>query len=249
MLNEQTFNKLYGMRLSGMADAYKSQNANPDMLPLSFDERFSMLVESQWLKQENNAIQKRLKSAKLKIRDACIENIDWKHQRGLDRALIMKLAESEWVRYKHNCVITGPTGVGKSFLACALGQKACREGFKVFYYHAPKLFRELLAARTIGTMSKILRKISRLNMLIIDDWGLETVEQSSLYRDFLEIVDECQQNGSVLLTSQYPAEEWHRIIGDNTVADAILDRIIHNSHKIEMKGESMRKLKSNAGGE
>ncbi|NCC61798.1 MAG: hypothetical protein EOM12_12860 [Verrucomicrobiae bacterium] len=244
MLNEQTFNKLYEMRLSGMAEAYKKQDKDPEMLPLTFEERFSMLVESQWLKQENSAIQKRLKTAKLRIRDACVENIDWKHRRGLERPVIMKLAESEWIRYKHNCVITGPTGVGKSFLACALGQKACRDGYKVLYYHSPKLFRELLAARAIGNTSKILRKVSRVNMLVIDDWGLETVEQPSLYRDILEIIDECQQQGSLLITSQYPVDEWHRLIGDSTVADAILDRIIHNANKVELKGESMRKAKA-----
>lgn len=248
MLNEQTFNKLYEMRLSGMAEAYKKQDKDPDMLPLTFEERFSMLVESQWLKQENSAVQKRLKAAKLRIRDACVENIDWKHRRGLEKPVIMKLAESEWIRYKHNCVITGPTGVGKSFLACALGQKACRDGYKALYWHSPKLFRELLAARAIGNTSKILRKVSRVNMLIIDDWGLETVEQASQYRDVLEIIDECQQQGSLLITSQYPVDEWHRLIGDSTVADAILDRIIHNANKIELKGDSMRKAKSSISG-
>ena len=202
MLNEQTINKLYSMRLSGMAEAYKKQNASADAAALSFAERFSMLVECQWLKLENGAFQKRLKAAKLKIRDACVENIDWRHCRGLDRSVILNLAESDWIRYKRDCVITGPTGVGKSFLACAFGQKACRDGYKALYYHAPKLFRELLAARTIGTMSKILRKVSRVNMLIVDDWGLETAERASQYRDFLELIDECQQQGSLLITSQ-----------------------------------------------
>lgn len=242
MLAEHTVTKLNAMRLDGMAEAYMSQRKNTDVLSLDFEERFGMLVESQWLHQENRALERRLKTAKLKI-NASIEDINWRKPRNLDREMINRLASSEWIRYSQNCIITGPTGVGKSFIACALGQKACRDGYKVLYLYAPKLFRELLSARATGMLDKLIRKLSRMDLLVIDDWGLESAKQIQ-YRDFLEVLDERYGNGAVVISSQYPLNDWHELIEDKTVADAILDRIAHNSYNIEMKGDSMRKLQS-----
>jgi DNA replication protein DnaC len=242
MLAEHTVTKLNAMRLDGMAEAYMSQRKNTDVLSLDFEERFGMLVESQWLYQENRALERRLKTAKLKI-NASIEDINWRKPRNLDREMINRLASSEWIRYSQNCIITGPTGVGKSFIACALGQKACRDGHKVLYLYAPKLFRELLSARATGMLDKLIRKLSRMDLLVIDDWGLESAKQIQ-YRDFLEVLDERYGNGAVVISSQYPLNDWHELIEDKTVADAILDRIAHNSYNIEMKGDSMRKLQS-----
>ena len=242
MLAEHTVTKLSAMRLDGMAEAYMSQKKSTDVLSLDFEERFGMLVESQWLHQENRALERRLKTAKLKI-NASIEDINWRKSRNLDREMINRLSTSEWIRYSQNCIITGPTGVGKSFIACALGQKACRNGYKVLYLYAPKLFRELLSARASGILDKLIRKLSRMDLLVIDDWGLESAKQIQ-YRDFLEVLDERYGNGAVVISSQYPLSDWHELIDDKTVADAILDRIAHNSYNIEMKGDSMRKLQS-----
>ena len=242
MLAEHTVTKLSAMRLDGMAEAYMSQRKSTDVLSLDFEERFGMLVESQWLYRENRALERRLKTAKLKI-NASIEDINWRISRNLDREMINRLSSSEWIRYSQNCIITGPTGVGKSFIACALGQKACRDGYKVLYLYAPKLFRELLSARASGMLDKLIRKLSRMDLLVIDDWGLESAKQIQ-YRDFLEVLDERYGNGAVVISSQYPLSDWHELIDDKTVADAILDRIAHNSYNIEMKGDSMRKLQS-----
>lgn len=197
MLAEHTVTKLSAMRLDGMAEAYMSQRKNTDVLSLDFEERFGMLVESQWLYQENRALERRLKTAKLKI-NASIEDINWRKSRNLDREMINRLASTEWIRYSQNCVITGPTGVGKSFIACALGQKACRDGYKVLYLYAPKLFRELLSAGATGMLDKLMRKLSRMDLLVIDDWGLESAKQIQ-YRDFLEVLDDRYGNGAVII--------------------------------------------------
>ena len=242
MLTEHTITKLSSMRLEGMMEAYITQRKNPDILSLDFEERFGMLVESQWIHQENRTLTRLLKNAKLKI-NASIEDINWRKPRNLDHEMINRLAGSEWIRYGQSCVITGPTGVGKSFIACALGNKACREGYKVLYLYAPKFFRELLSARATGNLTKLIRKLSKIDLLVIDDWGLESAKQIQ-YRDFLEILDDRYGNGAVVISSQYPLNTWHELIDDTTVADAILDRIAHNSYNIEMKGDSMRKMQS-----
>jgi DNA replication protein DnaC len=239
-----TMEKLAGMHLEGMADAYERQRTDPGSAELSFDQRFGMLVESHWVYERNRAQKRRLEAAKLR-QNASIEDIDWRRPRGLTRELIGQLSSCEWIRYGQNCLITGATGLGKSWLACALAQKACRDGFRALYAYSPKLFRDLLAANTDGTLSRLIRRMSRIDLLIIDDWGMEVAKRNQ-YRDFLELIDERHGRNATLITSQYPSGKWHEIIGDPTVADAILDRLVHGAYRIELQGESMRKSKVNA---
>ena len=237
MLPEQTMEKLYAMKLNGMADAWEEQRQQPHSNDLSFDERLALLVERQWIWKENRALTTRLQYAHLK-QTACLEDLDFRHPRGLKRAAVDQLASCEWIRHQRHCLITGPTGVGKSYLACALAHKACREGFRALYYYGPKLFRELNLAQADGSLTRLLKKLARCHLLVIDDWGLTPLKPDQ-YRLLLEILDD--RTGATLLTSQYPVNTWHELVGDPTVGDAILDRVIHNAHKLELKGESLRK--------
>jgi DNA replication protein DnaC len=239
MLHQQTVDRLYDLKLHGMADAYQEQQRSPHSLELPFDDRFAQLVERQWLWKEDRALQSRLHYAHLK-HNACLEDIDYHHRRGLQRAVIEQLASGEWIRYHRHCLITGPTGVGKSFLACALAHTACRQGHRALYCYIPKLFRALTVAQGDGSLARMLTKLARVNLLVCDDWGLIHLEPDQ-YRLFLEILEDRLGTGSMLLTSQYPVSTWHAMIGDQTVADAILDRLVHNAQILELKGESLRK--------
>jgi DNA replication protein DnaC len=241
MMNEQTMTKLYAMKLNGIADGYEEQRQQPKMADISFDERLGMLVDRQWRWREERALKTRLRNAKFKLQ-ACIEDVDYRTSRGVKRAQINQLSSSEWVGYHQNMILTGPTGTGKTFLACALGQKACRDGYRVRYYVAAKLFRELSAAHVDGSFGRLSAKLTKTDLLLIDDWGMETLKESE-YRDFLEILDDRQGAGATLITSQFPTKLWHDTIGNPTVADAILDRLVHNAHCIELEGESMRRRK------
>jgi len=242
MLYEPTIQKMQAMKLRGMVEALEEQRKTAEVGAWSFEDRLALLVERQWLWKENRALATRLKYARLR-QPACLEDIDYRHHRGLQRSVIEHLAGGDWIQYSQNCLITGPTGVGKSYLACALAQKACRDGYRVVYFYAPKLFRELTAGQADGSLPTLLKKIAKARLLIIDDWGLEKATPAQ-YRDFLEILDDRQSVASTLITSQFPPTRWHELIGDATVADAILDRLIHGSHRIELKGESMRKNRS-----
>jgi DNA replication protein DnaC len=242
MLYEPTIQKMQAMKLSGMVEALEEQRKTADMGAWSFEDRLALLVERQWLWKENRALATRLKYARLR-QPACLEDIDYRHHRGLQRSVMEHLAGGDWIQYSQNCLITGPTGVGKSYLACALAQKACRDGYRVVYFYAPKLFRELTAGQADGSLPTLLKKLAKARLLVIDDWGLEKATPAQ-YRDFLEILDDRQSVASTLITSQFPPTRWHELIGDATVADAILDRLIHGSHRIELKGESMRKNRS-----
>ena len=241
MLTQQTLEQLYDMRLHGMADAWQEQQQQPRAADLSFDERLAMLVERQWLWKENRALATRLKYAGLR-HDACLENIDFRHPRGLQRAVINQLASGQWIRHHHHCLITGPTGVGKSYLACALAHKACRDGFRALYYYLPKLVRQLMTAQADGTLPRLLKKIARVDILVVDDWGLVELRPDQ-HRLFLEILEDRQGIGALLLTSQYPVDTWHERIADPTVADAMLDRLLNNAYTIELKGDSLRTKK------
>jgi DNA replication protein DnaC len=242
MLYEPTIQKMQAMKLRGMVEALEEQRKTAEVGAWSFEDRLALLVERQWLWKENRALATRLKYARLR-QPACLEDIDYRHHRGLQRSVMEHLAGGDWIQYSQNCLITGPTGVGKSYLACALAQKACRDGYRALYFYAPKLFRELPAGQADGSLPTLLKKIAKARLLIIDDWGLEKATPAQ-YRDFLEILDDRQSVASTLITSQFPPTRWHELIGDATVADAILDRLIHGSHRIELKGESMRKNRS-----
>jgi DNA replication protein DnaC len=242
MLNHQTMDKLVGLRLEGMAQALEEQRRQPNITQLDFEERFALLVERQWLWKEDRALKARLQWADLKI-TACLEDIDYRHPRGLKRAQIEQLRASAWVSQHRNCLITGKTGCGKTYLACALAHQACRDGHRVCYYYAPKLFRELHTAQLDGSFGRVLKKIRRAGLLVIDDFGLPAVTGKQ-YRDLLEILDDRHAEGATLVTSQFPVSQWHDLINDATVADAILDRLVHNAYRLELEGESMRDPKS-----
>jgi DNA replication protein DnaC len=242
MINEQTIHKLYNMKLHGMTEAYEEQRASSSITQLSFEERFAMLVERQWIWKENRSLATRLAYAGLK-QSAAVEDLDFRDSRGLKRAQIDQLSTGVWVEHYQNVIITGSTGCGKTFVACALAHKACREGHRTLYFYAPKLFRALALARVDGSLPSLLKKVAKARVLVVDDWGMAKSEESQ-YREFLELLDDRHGSGSTVITSQFPVDTWHETIPDPTVADAILDRLIHNAHRIELKGGSMRKPKT-----
>jgi DNA replication protein DnaC len=242
MLIQPTLEKLYGMKLMGMADAIRRQMEDPEAAQLSFEERLAMLVDQQWDWRQNKALARRMKNARFK-QEAVVEDIDYRHPRRLDRPLIRSLSACEWVTQHHNLIITGPTGVGKSFLACALAQKAVRDGFAALYTRAPRLLRDLAVARADGSFPRFLDRIARIDVLIVDDWAMAPLSDSER-RDFLEICDDRYATRSTVLTSQAPITHWHDQIGDPTIADSILDRLVHNAHRIELEGASIRKSKN-----
>lgn len=239
MLNQPTLEKLQTMKLHGMADAFRTQLETADTSQLSFEERFAMLVDQQWLWKENRALARRLRAARLKERGV-IEDIDYQHPRGLDRKLIRTLASSEWVRQHQNLLLIGPTGIGKTWLGCALAQKACRDGFTILHKRSPELFRDLAVAHVDGSFGRLLTKLARIDILVLDDFAMAPLKDSER-RDFLELCDDRYQRRSIILTSQLPLAHWHEQIGDPTLADSILDRMVHNAYRIELNGESMRK--------
>lgn len=247
MLNQPTIEKLLAMKLNGMAESFRAQLESSDMSQLSFEERFAMLVDQQWLWKENRALARRLQLAKLKER-AVIEDIDYQHPRGLERKLMRTLSSSEWVRQKQNILLMGPTGIGKSWLGCALAHKACRDGFSVLHKRTTELFRELAVAHVDGSIGRLLLKISRIDVLLLDDFAMAPLKDSER-RDFLEICDDRYQRRSLILTSQMPMAHWHEQIGDPSIADSILDRLVHNAHRVELNGESMRKKRGRKPGD
>jgi DNA replication protein DnaC len=240
MLNQQTLNKLFVMHLNGMADAFRQQLEQTGLGELSFEERFGMLVDRQWSWKEDRALARRLRASRLKS-TASVEDIDYQVPRGLDRSLVRSLTtESEWVKKHQNVILTGATGVGKSWLATALAHKACRDGYTSYYARASQLFRELALAHADGSFGRLLRRLALTDVLVIDDWAMAPLTETER-RDFLEICDDRYQTRSTILTSQVPVANWHAQIGDPTSADSILDRLVHNAHRIDLKGESIRK--------
>jgi DNA replication protein DnaC len=242
MIFSQTVEKLRSLRLEGMVQALEEQRQQSNILDLDFEERLGLLVERQWLWKENRGLAVRLRNAQFKISNASLEDLDYRPSRGLKRSQIDQLRASQWIEHHRNSIVTGPTGTGKTHLSCALGAQACRDGYRTHYYHAPKLFRELEVARADGSMLALLKRLARTRLLVVDDLGISNVS-GKLYREFLEILDDRQGQGSTVITSQFPVSQWHELIGDPTVADAILDRLVHNAYRLELKGESMRKNK------
>jgi DNA replication protein DnaC len=225
-----------------MAEAFRAQAQQVNLGELSFEERFALLVDQEWTCRKNRALARRLAQAKLRHR-ASVEDIDFRTPRGLDRSLLRSLTQnSAWVRQHQNVFLLGPTGIGKSFLACALAEKACRDDFTALYTRAPQLFRDLALARADGSLRTRLARLAKMDVLVVDDWAMTPLAETER-RDFLEICEDRYQLRSTVLTSQLPLARWHEQIGDPTLADSILDRLVHHAHRIEMQGESLRKTR------
>lgn len=239
MLKHPTLDKLHALKLTGMAAALEDQSATPDITDLSFEERLGLLVDREMTERDNRRMSSRLRRAKLR-HAAILEDIDYRNSRGLDKGLVQSLASCQWVKEHLNLLITGPTGVGKTWLACALAHKACREGYTAQYVRLTRLLRELTIAKGDGQYSKLLTSLAKVDVLILDDWGLMKLSAENR-RDLLEVLEDRHGRRSTIATSQLPIEEWHGVIGDATLADAILDRLVHNAYKINLRGESMRK--------
>jgi DNA replication protein DnaC len=242
MLNEPTLEKLRELRLNALAENWCEQRKDPKMTGLDFDERFGLLVDAEWLDRQNKRLARNLREAKLRLSDACIEGIDYPARRKLDKAVIRGLASCTWIHEHHNVVITGPTGVGKTYIACALAQQACRKGYRALYRRVPRIFDEILLARADGTYPRWLAKVARFDVVVLDDWGLVPLAESER-RDLLEIMEDRYGNRSTILTSQMPVAQWHDQVGDPTIADAFCDRLLHNAHRIELHGPSRRQEK------
>lgn len=239
MLLNPTLENLQTLKLSGMYEALNEQLNSPDIEQMSFDERLGLMVDREMTVRDNRRLKTRLKNARLR-QHACMEDIDFRHPRGLKREQFQQLLGSGWIKDHQNVIITGPTGVGKTWLACALAQKACRDGYTVQYQRLPRLLQDLSLARADGRYLKIMTTLAKTDLLLLDDWGLAPLTESQR-RDLLELFEDRHNLKSTLITSQMPVDHWHELIGDPTLADAILDRLIHNAHRVPLKGESLRK--------
>lgn len=240
MLTHPTQDRMIALGLTGMAKAFDDQRRLPDIATMAFEERLGLLLDREAIERHNKRLGTRLKFAALR-QDACVEDVDLRTPRGLDKALFQKLAAGDWIDRHQNLLICGPAGTGKSWIACALGHKACRDDHSVVYHRCQRLFEMLALSRGDGRYIRLLKTLARADLLIIDDWGLAPLA-SDQRRDLLEILDDRHGRRSTLVTSQLPVDKWHGLIGDPTLADAILDRLIHNAHRLNLKGESMRKI-------
>ena len=240
MLMQHTMTQLKSLKLDGMAHALEEQQIMPASQQLTFGDRLSLLVEREIVWRDNRRLERLLRQAKLKQVQACMEDIDYRGSRGLDKRLMVTLAACDWIRSSQNVLLTGATGAGKSWLACALGNQACRQGFSVMYVRVPRLLEQLRIAHGDGSFGKLLAQLAKIDVLLLDDWGL-TPMQSSERHDLLEVVDDRVNTRSTIITSQLPVDHWHAWLNDPTLADAILDRLVHASHRVALKGESRRK--------
>lgn len=242
MLNHPTVEKLQALKLTGMLKALSEQMTMSEVGDLSFEERLGLLVDREMTERHERRLRTRLHQAKLRL-SAALEDVDYRHPRGLEKSLLLSLASCQWVKDRRNLLITGPTGVGKTWLACALGQQACREGYTALYLRLPRLLQDLPIARGDGRYGKLLASLAKTDVLILDDWGLAVLSDDHR-RDLLEVLEDRHDRRSTLVTSQFPVDHWHEAIGNPTLADAILDRLVHNAYKITLTGESMRKRRA-----
>jgi DNA replication protein DnaC len=241
MLAHPTHERLIALGLAGMARAFEEQRASPDILALSFEERVGIMADREAADRDSRRTATRLKFAALR-QNACVEDIDLRAPRGIDRTLLARLVAGDWIDHHENLALIGATGVGKSWIACALGHKACRDGRSVLYQRVPRLFEALALARGDGRHTRLLKSLARIDLLILDDWGLQVLVHAQRI-DLLEILEDRNGRGSTLITSQVPIDQWCDVIGDATLADAILDRFVHNAHRLNLTGDSMRKTK------
>ncbi len=239
MLTQQTLDLLHTLRLTGMAEALEEQRGRPDVAGLAFEERFALLLEREQAARQNRRLTRLLQLARFRLA-ACMEDVNFRAARGLDRALVMRLASGAWIRQPATLLITGPTGTGKTFLACALGHAACRQGHTVRYVRLPRLLsEELVRARGDGSYGKLLQTLAKTELLILDDWGLAPLGDRER-RDLLEVLEDRSGRRATLVTSQVPVDLWHDLVGDPTFGDAILDRLVHQAHRITLTGASLR---------
>ncbi|CAE6882296.1 MULTISPECIES: IS21-like element helper ATPase IstB [Pseudomonadaceae] len=242
MTAANTTQRLVELGLRGMAMAYERQRDQPAIQTQAFDVRLGNLLDVEAAERDSRKIERYLKAAKLRFSQAALEDIEYRSDRGLDRSQVMALAEGEWIRRKQNLILTGATGTGKSWLACAFGNQACRQGLTTYYCTSTRLFEDISRSHADGSLPKLRRQLIRTQLLIIDDLGIGGIEKH-LGPVLLEIIDQQSMNGALLLTSQFPTEKWYDLFGDPTIADAILDRIVHRAHMLPLSGESMRKRK------
>jgi DNA replication protein DnaC len=239
MSYQHTLERLHSLRLTGMAEALRQQQIQPQMQQLSFEERLAMLVDHELLDRDNRRLTRLLKAARLRV-NACVEEIDYQHPRGIDRAYLTSLTQCQWIERGQNMCITGPTGCGKTWLACAFGNQACRQGHSVRYLRLPRLFEQLRIAHGDGSYTRLMNQLAKVELIILDDWGIQKLNAPQR-NDLMEVIEDRNGQSSTLIASQLPIENWHDVIGEATLADAILDRLIHNAHRLQLTGESMRK--------
>jgi DNA replication protein DnaC len=243
MLNQPTLEKMQAMKMSAMVEAFEQQLSSRSHGKLSFEERLGMLIDAEYAAREQRKLSRRLQRARLRQPAACIEDIDFKTRRGLKRQAVMALARCDWIRDALNVLITGPTGTGKTYLACALANKACRLGFTAYYVRASQFPQDMAIARGDGSYPRLLKRLTRTHLLVIDDWLLTPFTDAER-RDILEVIEDRHERAATLIASQLPISTWHEALGEPTLADSICDRLIHAAHKLELKGRSMREIRA-----
>ena len=243
MLTQQTLEKMNGMKLSAMAEAFEQQLGSGEHAKLSFEERVGLLVDCEWTAREQRKLTRRLRAAKPRYTSASLEDVDFKHPRGLNRQQVLSLGSCSWVQDRHNLLITGPTGIGKSFLACAFVERACRRGFTARYVRMSRLLHEIAIGRGDGSYTRLLTRLAKLDLLAIDDWMLAPLRDAER-RDLVEVIEARAECAATLIAGQLPVNDWHGVIGDPNQADAICDRLLHNAHRIDLKGPSKRRTKA-----